>query len=893
MTTRGPQPRRHLRFTDARDEVSRAVDDEVRFHIEAKIEALVAGGMDRVEAEAEARRRFGDVDGVKEAMRKMTKRMSVEAKRGERIGRILGDARFALRQLCRSPAFTVVALLTLGLGIGANTAIFSVVDGILFRPLPFPEPDELVSLWSDVTRRGGPDDEWLSWANFADLRQDVASLEALAAWGGASPILTERGEARQLLGGVISPGMFSEVLGVEAALGRGFGSDDHEPGSADVVLLSHSFWQSALGGDPDVLGQALVLNDVPSTVVGVMPEGFRPPFVPDAELWIPTQVDLTAVQGQRGGFSWRAVGRLAEGVSVERGGVDVAEVGRRLEAAHPSSNTGMGFRVIPLRDDLVAEARAGLLVLLGAVAFVLLVACVNVANLLLARATSRESEMAVRIALGAGQKRLATQLLTESLVLAALGGLVGTALAFAGTDLLVGLAPPGTPRLAEVSVDARALGVSAAVTLLAGLLFGMVPAILGSRWGTFQAIREGGMGQSRSRRGILVRSTLVTAQVAMALVLLVGSGLLLRSFANLRARDLGFRPEGVVTMRINLPASRYPDADARRPFYNALHEGLTALHGVSSVAFTNTVPLTGFDGDVDFVVEGRPLPEPGHETTAWFRRVTPAYFETMGIRLVDGRAFDGRDHAEALRVVIVNETLARRAFPAEGAVGKRINVNGPEDPVWREIVGVAADIRNFGVREESRMAMYVPYDQVTTGVVFPVVRTALAPEDLIPAIRAAVAELDATLAVAQVLTMDEIVARSIAQDRLVALLLALFAGVGLLLSVVGLYGVVSYGVNARLREMGVRMALGAGGGQIRALVVRQSLLLVGIGLGAGLVGASVMTRFMEGLLFNVSATDPVTFVGVAVLLGASAVLASLVPAVRATRVDPVVVLRSD
>lgn len=886
------KPRRRLHSSETPDDVTQAVDAEVQFHIGRRTEALMAQGLSREDAEREARRRFGDVDRVRQTLERGMTRRAAWARVADWLTQVRTDVRFALRQLRRSPGFTFVAITTLALGIGASTAIFSVVDGILFKPLAFNQPDRLVNAWTDVTRRGGPDDEWLSWSNFEDLRDQVTQLDALAAWGGASPVLTGRSEARQLLAAVVSEGMFSRVLPVEPILGRSFNSEDHQPGPG-TVLLSYGMWRDELGSDPDVVGTTLVLDDEATTVIGVLPEGFRPPFVPDAELWVPTQVDSAAVQRLRGNFSWRAVGRLAPNVTLETANTEVAALGQRLEAQYPESNTGMGFRLVGLRDDLVADSRTGLLTLLGAVGFVLLVACVNIANLLLARASSRKSELAVRTALGAGRSRIVRQLFTESLILAVLGGLAGLALAVLGTDLLVSLAPANTPRLSEISVDARALGAAAAITLLAGFVFGLAPAIHGSGYGVAGALKEAGRGSGEGRRGGLLRSALVSGQVALALVLLVGSGLLMQSFVNLRSRDLGFRPQGVISMGINLPPSRYPDADTRRAFYAALEERLAALPGVQSVAFTSTVPLTGFDGDVDFLVEGRPVPEPGRETVTWFRRVTPGYFETMGIAIVEGRAFDQQDGATAPRVVIVNETLARRQFPGESAVGKRINVNGPDSPVWREIVGVAADIRNFGIREESRMAMYAPYDQLPNGFVFPVLRTELPPDSVVPLVRRGVAGIDPNLAVAQVLTMDEIVSTSIAQDRVVTMLLSFFAGAGLLLAFVGLYGVVSYGVNARRREIGIRVALGADAARVRRLVVSRSLALAGIGVLVGLAGAAGLTQFMQGLLFGVGATDLSTFAAVTLVLGLAAFVASLVPAVRATRVDPVEVLKAE
>ncbi|HSR41163.1 MAG TPA: ABC transporter permease, partial [Longimicrobiales bacterium] len=585
------------------------------------------------EARSEAIRRFGDVERIKEGMRKMTKRKEARMRSLQWRDVFTGDVRFAFRQLVRNPVFTLVALVTLALGIGANTAIFSVVDGILFRPLPYPDSDELVVVWTDVTRRGGPDDEWFSWANFHDVREEAASLESLAAWGGLNPVLTGRGEALQLLGAQISRGMFDRVLQVEPALGRAFQPEDHEPDAPAVALLSDGLWRDAFAADPEVLGTSLVLNDQPVTVVGVMPADFRPPFVPGAELWLPTQVDPSAVQDLRGNFSWRTVGRLAPDAGIDRLATELDEMGRRLEADYPGSNTDMGFRAVPLHDDLVAEARTGLLVLLGAVGFVLLVACVNVASLLMARATARSSELAVRSALGAGRRRIVQQLLVESALLAAIGGAAGIGVALFGTDLLVSLAPAGTPRLDEVGVDGRILAFTVAITLLAGIVFGLLPALRAARADLHTNLREGGRGQGRTLGSIRLRASLVVGQVALALVLLVGAGLLVRSFRNLTTQDLGFRPADVLTMQVNLPFSRYSDAETRIEAYDRLEAALGAIPGVTSVGLTSTVPLTGFNGDVTFNVEGRPLPAPGQADATWFRRVTPTYFGTMGISI--------------------------------------------------------------------------------------------------------------------------------------------------------------------------------------------------------------------------------------------------------------------
>ncbi len=803
------------------------------------------------------------------------------------------DLRYGIRQLVRNPGFTAVALVTLALGIGANTAIFSVVDGILFRPLPFPESEELVSVWTDVSARGEPSDEWLSYANFHDLREETAGLEALAAWGGWRGTLTGEGEAEQVPGGAITHDMFSDVLQVEPALGRDFEPEDDVPGAPRRVILSHGFWQRVLGGDSNVLGRTLLMSGEAWEVIGVMPAGFHPPFATDAQLWAPLGTDLAAEADSRGGFYLRSIGRRAAGTTPASLDAELRAVGARLAEAHPRSNIDMTFDAVPLRDDLVADARAGLLVLLTAVGFVLLVACVNVANLLLARSAGRREELAVRSALGAPRHRIVRQMLTEAGILAAVGGALGVLVAIWGTDLLVAFAPEGTPRIEEVGVDGRVLAVTAMVTLLAGALFGLVPAIRAGRESAVTALREGGRGRSEGRRAARARSTLVVGQVAVALVLLIGAGLLVQSFQNLRETDLGFQPAGLLTLQLSLPGEQYQTGDQRRAFYDALEARLGAIPGVESVALTSTLPLTGFDGDVSFNIDGEPVPEPGLSQGTWFRRVTPAYFSTMGIRVVEGRSFTPTDDAAAPPVVVINETFAARHFPGASAVGRRINLGNPTDPTWREIVGVVADIRNFGIREEGRVATYSPYAQTTAGFVSPVLRTSVPSASVVPAVRSAIGELDETLAAGSIAPMDDIVSVALAPDRFVAMLLSLFAGLALVLAAVGLYGVVSYGVGRRLPELGVRLALGAAGRDVGAMILRQSLGLVALGIVLGLAAASALTRLLGGLLFGVPALDPMTFAGVTLLLLGVGAAAASIPAVRAARLDPVRVLSAE
>jgi putative ABC transport system permease protein len=595
--------------------------------------------------------------------------------------------------------------------------------------------------------------------------------------------------------------------------------------------------------------------------------------------------------GGRGAAFLRAAGRLADGAPIDLARSQATQLGARLEQEYPEANVGIGFNVYPLQSDMVRQASTALWVLLGAVGFVLLIACVNVANLLVAKGATRGPELAVRVAMGAGRGRVLSQLMTESLMLALAGGLLGIALSFIGTDMLVRLAPVGTPLLDQVAVDGRILGFAALVTIVTGMLFGILPAVRASRTAPVATLREGGRSGSGGTSARL-RNTLVVGQVAIALMLLVGAGLLVRSFQNLQRVDLGFDPAGVLSMQVQLPTVRYQDATSRLAFFGALEDRLVAIPGVQSAGSITNLPMAGFDGDTNFFVEGAAPPRPGFEPTVWLRRVTPGYIDAMGLEVVSGRGFTASDDAEAPRVILVNETLERDYFDGQ-AVGRRLNVNNPQDPIWREIVGVVKDIKNFGIRSESRNAMYLPYAQSPTTVLFTVVRATVDPESLVNAIRAEVVELDAGVALARVQPMEEVVSSSLATDRFTTSLLGGFAVVALLLAVVGLYGVVSYSVSTRRREMGVRIALGAPKGDIRRLVLRWALGLAALGIVIGAAGAAGLTRLIEGLLFDVGTTDATTFAIVSALMASAAVLASLVPAVRATRVDPIEVLKSE
>ncbi len=865
------------------------VDAELRFHLDRKAERLMREGRTEEEARAEALRRFGDPARVKAEIT----RMEEGRMRGIVLwDRLRQDMRYALRQLARSPGFSAVVVLTLALGIGATTAIYSVVDGILFRPLPFPNPDQLTVVWADMTRAGGPVDEWMNFPNYADLKARARSFQAMGAWDGGPAALTGAGEPEEITTGVVTQGTLSEVLRVRPALGRGFRPADDRPGAPGTVLLTDGFWRRTLGADPSVLGRALTLDGEPYTIIGVLPAGFRSPFMTDADVWTPMRQDASDNSCGRGGACLHVVGRLADGTTLSAARTEADAIARQLEAEHPDADRNVGITLRPMRADMVSDARTGLLALLGAVAFVLLIACVNVANLLLVRATARGGELAVRSALGAGRRRLAGQLLTESALFAVLGGGAGLALAWIGTRALVSIAPAGTPRIEGVAMDGRVLAFAVGVTLLSGILFGLLPALRSAR-GTLRGLRQGGRGGAGRAAGMRARTALVAGQVALALVLLVGAGLLVQSFRNLRSRDLGFRPTGVLTFQLGASPIRYPDANALRTLVTEAESRLSALPGVRAVGTTTWLPLSGFGTDVSFNIEGRPIPEPGQRHAVWFRRITPGYPQAIGMRLVAGRWITASDDDKAPRVVVINEGLAARYFPGESPLGHRINLGNPSDPRWREIVGVAAEARYFGIRGDSRDALYLPYAQAPSRPVLMAVKTDRDPAALAGEVRTAIHGLDPSMPVAAMRPMNALVSNALGPDRFVTLLIGLFATVALILAVVGLYGVVSYGVGLRLREMGVRLALGAESGDIRGLVLGQSLRMVGMGVVLGVGGGLLLTRVLRSLLYGVSATDPWTYVGVAVGLTAVAGAASLIPAARAARVDPMRVLRTE
>jgi putative ABC transport system permease protein len=801
----------------------------------------------------------------------------------------LRDLRYAVRMLAKRPGFTAVAVLALALGIGANTAIFSVVNAVLLRPLGYLEPDRLLMVWENHTARQGPETEWTSPPTFADWRDQNNVFDSVAALQGWGPTVTGGAEPERLVGAAVSHDMF-KVLGVEPALGRGFRLEEDRAGGERVVILGHGVWKRRFGGEPSILDRAITLNGEPYTVIGVMPEGFRFPIISNAEAWTPLLQTVNSTCG-RGCYTLRTVARLKPGVTIERARQEMGALAEGLAEKYPEANKGIGVTLISLHEQVVGSLKPMLLVLLGAVGFVLLIACANVANLMLARAATRTKEIAIRTALGASRARLVKQLLTESLLLSMAGGALGLLLAFWLVDVMVAFSPRGTPRLDEVAIDKTVLAFTLLVAVATGIVFGLMPALQTTRPDFGNALKEG-KGTDAASGGKRVRSALVVAEVALALMLLIGAGLLIKSFANLLNVDPGFNPSNVLTLQLSLPRTRYPEGKQVSAFYADLMGRIQSLPGVESVGAGSSLPLVGPNTDTDFQIEGRPAPPPGEGTGAWYSLVTSDYFQTMGMRIMSGRSFNERDQAESPDVIIISETMARRYWPGEDPVGKHI-LTGNSNSDRREIVGVVGDVKHFGIDADARPTMYFPHAQALARLMTVTVRTTADPASLAATARSQVWSIDKELSVSNISNMEEIVSTSIAQPRLVMLLLGAFAALALILAAVGIYSVIAYAVTQRTREIGIRMALGAQAADVLKLIVGQGMLLTVAGVAVGLAGAFALTRFMQSFLYEVDAIDPVTFAVISVLLVSVALLASYIPARRAAKVDPMIALRHE
>jgi putative ABC transport system permease protein len=814
------------------------------------------------------------------------------------------DLRYAFRGLWQRPGFTLVAVLTLALGIGANSAIFSVVNGVLLRALPYEQSDRLAMIWGH--RNQEPLAE-ISVPEYWDLRERTRAFAGVAAFADGNVNLTGSGRPERIRAGYLT-GNTIPLLGVAPAIGRGFTAEEDLPGGPAVVLLSDGLWRRRFGADPAVVGRVLTLDDTPTTVIGVMPPEFQLPTHyagAPRELWAPMQLDPAINRAERGWHFLEVIGRLRDGVTLESASAETSSLMRGMLASYPTEYTPeFDGSATAVSQAVVGDVRPALLVLLGAVALLLLIACANVAGLLLARSEARQREIALRTALGAGRPRLVRQLLTESLLLAAAGGLVGLLLAVWGVRGLVLVAPPSVPRLEAVGIDLRVLGYTLGVTLVTGVLFGLAPALHAVRGNLTDALTDGGRAGTTGRVRQRVRQALVAGQVAVALVLVTGAGLLVQSFLRLRQVNPGFVPEGLLTARVELSPVRYQANDAKRRFYEALLERLRSVPGVRSAAIARALPMTGKleIGDWSFVLEGQAAspPLPTDWRPADWQVVSPGYFATMGIPVRQGRDFAASDRLGAPGAIIINRTLARQVWPEGDALGRRVLLGGGgADSVWRTVVGIVDDVRHRGLAASPRPEMFLPYGQFPagTGTVPPsmhvVLRAAGDPAALAKALGAAVAGLDPDVPLSGVQTMETAMGSWAAERRLIMLLVSGFAVVALVLGSVGIYGVMAHLVTQREREIGVRMALGALPGQILRLVVSQSAWLVGAGIAAGTVGALAATRVLGSLLFQVRPTDPLTFLATALVLIAAAAGATLVPALRAIRTDPAHALRSE
>ncbi|HEX6716484.1 MAG TPA: ABC transporter permease [Pyrinomonadaceae bacterium] len=806
------------------------------------------------------------------------------------MDQLIADIRYGLRSLLKRPGATAVALVTLALGIGVNTAIFSAVDSILLRPLPLKDPARLVSVWETTLRVGIQQNE-VAPANFFDIRNQSQVFEALGAFGPLDTNLTGDGEPERLDGQLVSANVFS-ILGVEPALGRTFSPNEDQPGQEHVVVLSDALWQRRFNRDPSILNRNITLNGESFTVIGVMPRGFFFPLR-ETELWVPWAMEPEQASG-RGDHYLRLVGRLKPSITIDHANADVEAIAQRLSSEYPRTNEGLGFTVHSLHQDYVGNLRLPMLILFAAVGLVLLIACANVANLLLAQATTRRKEIAIRIALGARRWTIVRQLLIESLLLAAGGGLLGVLGAFWGVEALAKLLPESLSKLQVVSVDARVFLFTLGVSVLTAVVFGGVPALLASRTKpgtTLSAVARDMAGGTSGRN---VRRVLVVSEVALAVVLLVSAGLLIRSFQLLREVDTGFTTENVLTMRMVLPMPKYAKREARLAFYDEMLRRVKELPGVESAGVITFLPLSFNGMNFTFSVEGHASPGDMKLPFALYRVVSPDYFRAMGITLQRGRFFDARDSAGSQPAIVVDRRLTEQFWPGEDPIGKRLKIGPVDSPgEWLTVVGVVGDVRQTGLYEQ-KMEIYVPYAQERRVFMSPrdlVVRTKLDPTSLARAVRQAVWAVDKDQPVSNVRTMDQVFSAAISQERFQALLLGLFAALALVLACVGLYGVISYAVVQRTHEIGVRVALGAQPRDVLGLVIRQGMLLTLTGLAAGIVAGTFLTRVLSDMLFGVTPTDPLTFAGVPVLLLLVAFLACYIPARRATRIDPLIALR--
>ncbi len=813
-------------------------------------------------------------------------------RRSNMIADLGQDLRYGLRMLLKNPGFTFVAVMALALGIGANTAIFSVVNAILLRPLPFKNPDQLVMIWENATHLGFPKDT-PSPANFLDWQKQSTVFEGIAAVAEQSFNLTGVGEPERLDGRRVSANLFN-LLGVNAIVGRTFLPQEDQAGTK-VAVLNEALWKRRFGGNPAIVGQAITLNGQSYTVVGVVRSTMRLPAFGKwhDQVWVPIAFPSEEA-ATRGSHYLQVIARMKPGVTLAQAQAEMETVMARLAQQYPDVNARRGAVVTPLHEQIVGDIKPALLVLLGAVVFVLLIACANVANLLLARAAVRQKEIALRLALGANRARLTRQLLVESVILSMLGGIVGLALAYGGLTVLTRFIPPEIVHADGIAINATVLVFTLVVAIITGLVFGLAPALQASHFNLNDTLKEGGRDSGAGVRGKRLRSSLVIAEVAVSFILLIGAGLLINSFMHLRNLDPGFRADHLLTLNVDLSVVRYPDTQRRVAFFDEVLRRVRALPGVQSAAAAGNLPFT-YNGDsMGIAVEGIPDPPIDQWPDVVYRTVGPGYFATMGIPLVHGRDFNDEDTLDSALAVIVSEKTAKHYWPNEDPIGKHLKPGSTSSrSPWFTVIGVVKDVRQNDFMAEPKMQMYLTFRQVKNLMANAlIVRTSVDPLSLASAVRNAIWSVDKDQPVANIDSMEHIVAGAVARQRFSMLLLAIFAGLALVLAAVGIYGVMSYTVAQQTREIGIRIALGAKRSDVLKMTVKQGLKLVGLGLVIGLTSAFLLTRLMSSLLFGISATDPITFLSISLVLFAVALLASYIPALRATKVDPMIALRA-
>ncbi len=874
-----------LRSLFSHNRVEQELNEELRYHLERQVEEGIAAGMSSEDARYAALRSIKDIEQRKEECRD-TRGIDV-------IESLLQDVRYGLRTLRKSPAFSSVALLTLALGIGATTAIFSVVYGVLLRPLPYQNPSRLMVL-NETTPKVGTVS--VSYPDFLDWRAQNHTFSEMAAVCAVDFNLAGVTQPESISGQAVSPNFLS-MLGAHPLLGHDFDPSEEKPGTAAVVLLSYQLWQSHFGGEREVIGRTINLDGRGFTVIGVLPPDFR--WIEKTDVLEPIGVWATnrsesSERGERGDTV--VIGRLAAGVSVTQARSEMGGIAARLAREYPASNDQFGVLLRPLREVFVSDVRPAILILLGAVIFVLLIACANVANLFLMRSAERAKEIALRLAIGASRERIIRQMLTESFLLAFLGGLLGLALAIGGIGGIRRLIPAGTLAGASVNLNGAVLSLAAGVVILSALIFGLAPAVHSARANVQSELKEGGRSMSASTGQNRWRGSLVIAEISFALILLAGAGLMMKSLYRLLSVDPGFQPDRVLTMELSLRTSQYDKDAAIANFWNQVLYRIRALPGVESAALGTVVPLTNNHSRNDITLEGMALPKPGSFPHPDVHVVSPGYVSTLGVRLLRGRAFTNADNENAPQVGMINELLAQRYFPSENPVGKRLMFGRPSaknPPKWIAVIGVVGNTKLYGLENPSRLEVYVPFQQSIRGDMNLIVKSGNNPAALTSAIRHVIHSLDKDQPISGIATMKQLINDSVSTQRLTLILLGLFSALALLLAAIGIYGVISYSVTQRTHEIGIRMALGARRSDVSRMILAQGAKMVGIGTVVGIGISLGLTRLMANLLFSVSAADPITFAAVAIVLALIAMLACYIPARRALRVDPMLALRHE